>query len=63
VVKYLLKRFTVSGFAETFVRRRTFALGISDETFERRRAAAFSRLLRIYSIPLRYNIGATFSSR
>jgi hypothetical protein len=31
VVKYLLKRFSVSGFVETFDRRRPFELGISDE--------------------------------
>ena len=41
VVKYLLKRFSVSGFVETFERRRPFELGISDETFERATSRSF----------------------
>jgi hypothetical protein len=50
VVKYLLKRFTVSGFVETFERRRTFELGISGETFE----SATSRSFQPHFADLQY---------
>ena len=63
MVKYLLKRFTVSGFVETFERRRTFELGISGETFECATSRSFQPPFADLQYPFAVQYWATFSSR